>query len=260
MPELRSTLLLLGIMFLAVLVWWERRRSRRLPRDEVGRHSATLPGEPLQEMRATPRDEQLTLPEIRTHEPPLIVIGDLDSDQGSAPDARQAGPEEGRDGAEAAPRSPERPTEVVVEWPAEGERRLVGVRLVAGPGARYSGRLVRQALAAAGLVHGRFGIFHFPAPDGRVIFSVASLTKPGDFDPASMDAQRYAGLSVFAVLPGPLEPAQTIQRLAATARELADRLGGVLQDDRGQPLEPDRLAALAAEVMAPNAADEGRTS
>lgn len=247
MPELRWTLLLLGILFLAGLVWWEVRKGRLARRDEGGARSAPAPStEPLLEMRAAPREAPFVLPEIRAREParelPVIEIEDF---------APMPAPPAGPDGGDATIAAGTLPAaEVQVDWPPEAERRLIGVRLVAVPGARYSGRLLRQALAGSGLVHGRFGIFHFPAPDRRAIFSVASLTKPGNFDLESMDAQRYAGLSLFAVLPGPLEPAEAIEQLLVTARDLAGRLGGSLQDDRGQPLEADRLGEPDARAPA----------
>lgn len=263
MPELRWTLLLLGILFLAGLAWWELRKTR-------GGDRQNLPGS-----TALPREPALGLPEIRPREParelPVIEIEDDAAEPESFEPIRPAEPISPPEPSgplgpvEAAPPAPlvpeERPVPapaqtVVVEWPPEAERRLIGVRLVATLGERYPGRQLRQALAAAGLVHGRFGIFHFPAPDGRAAFSVASLTKPGNFELETMDAQRYAGLSLFAVFPGPLAPAETIDLILHTARDLTERLGGALQDDRGQPLSPARVAELrvacaASEEQAP---------
>ena len=93
--------------------------------------------------------------------------------------------------ATAARRAP-----LVVDWPPEGERHIVALRIVAAASERLSGRAVRLALAACGFVHGRFGIFHQPDEDGRALLSAASLSKPGILDPVNMDFQRFAGLSV----------------------------------------------------------------
>src|SRR5690606_29251675 len=105
-------------------------------------------------------------------------------------------------------------------------------RLVAGSPERLPGRTVRLALAAEGFVHGRYSIFHKPGPGGRATISVASLNKPGTFDPQSMDAQRFSGLNLFTVLPGPLPAEQAFDELLAAARGLNDRLQGALQDER----------------------------
>ncbi len=132
-----------------------------------------------------------------------------------------------------------------VEWPPESERHIVALRLVAGP-QRFAGRMLRLALAAEGFRLGRFEIFHKPDDEGRAFLSAASLTRPGTFDLDAMDAQRYAGLSLFAVLPGPLPAPQAFDRLLATADNLNERLQGEVQDERGQPLSGDRVALLRA--------------
>ncbi|HVH82832.1 MAG TPA: cell division protein ZipA C-terminal FtsZ-binding domain-containing protein, partial [Steroidobacteraceae bacterium] len=51
-------------------------------------------------------------------------------------------------------------------------------------------------------------------------------------------------LSLFAVLPGPMSPPEAFEELVSTARNLNDRLCGVLQDEAGTPLTPARIASL----------------
>jgi FtsZ-interacting cell division protein ZipA len=134
--------------------------------------------------------------------------------------------------------------EPIVDWPDEAVRKIIAVRLVSSPGERFQGRTVRLALTAEGFRLGKFEIFHKPGPDSRAVLSAASLTKPGTFALATMDAQRFGGLSLFAVLPGPLSPVATFDELLLTARSLNNRLRGALQDERGEPLTPVRSAAL----------------
>jgi FtsZ-interacting cell division protein ZipA len=69
-----------------------------------------------------------------------------------------------------------------------------------------------------------------------------------------MDAQRFGGLSLFAVLPGPLSPPATFDELLITARSLNDRLRGALQDERGEPLTPMRSANLRESLSAATSA------
>ena len=144
--------------------------------------------------------------------------------------------------------------EPVVEWPDEATRKIVALRLVSGTGERFAGRAVRLALAAEGFLLGKFEIFHKPGPDGRAVLSAASLTKPGIFSLATMDAQRYGGISLFAVLPGPLSPQATFDELLTTARALNDRLRGALQDERGEPLTPMRSAGIRDSLSAATSA------
>ena len=139
--------------------------------------------------------------------------------------------------------------EPIVDWPPEEQRHILAVRVVGLNPDRMSGRPLRQALSACGFVHGRFGIFHQPGADGRALISAANLNKPGVFDPASMDFQRFRGLGLFAVLPGPLPPAAALDHLLDTAGDLAQRLHARLQDEHGMPLDEERLEGMARIVQ-----------
>ena len=132
---------------------------------------------------------------------------------------------------------------VVVDWPAAQDSQVLAVRLVS-MGEKFSGRAVRMALAAEGFVLGKFSIFHKPAPDGRALLSIASLNKPGTFDLHSIDLQRYGGLNLFTVLPGPMPGPDAVDELLVCAQVLSQRLRGTLQDERGQPLTPSRTAVM----------------
>ena len=147
----------------------------------------------------------------------------------------------------AAPAAPG--SSVIVEWPAADASQVLAVRVIS-VGERFSGRAVRQALAAEGFVLGKFEIFHKPAADGRALLSIASLNKPGTFDPHSIDMQRFSGLNLFAVLPGPVPGPAAAEELLACAQILAQRLRAVLQDEQGAPLSPSRTAAMRNQAAA----------
>jgi len=124
-----------------------------------------------------------------------------------------------------------------VEWPPEGQRQIVSLRIVAARQNRISGRLLRQGLSGAGFQHGEFGIFHLGDDGGRVALSAASLVRPGLLDPAAMDFQSFSGINLFAVLPGPWSSEDTLERLSGVAAELAQRVEGRVQDERGMPFD-----------------------
>jgi cell division protein ZipA len=276
MPELRWTLLILGVVFIAALAWWEFRRPRQSAHGSQERLAPTL--EPAEEPAHPPhvhREPTLTLPEIRPREQPqeipvvevaedsligLRVDGERPEQPPAAPRAAPPIlPEPAEDADRTAQLSVETPqvaplpTAPIVDWPPEDVRRIIALRLVCGA-ERIHGRSLRQALAAEGFLFGRFSIFHKPGADARALVSAASLSKPGTFTPEAMDSQRFAGLNLFAILPGPLEPAEAFEELLATARSLNDRLQGGLQDDRGEPLTPSRVAALRESHAARTAA------
>lgn len=165
--------------------------------------------------------------------------------------------EQAPNGAPASepPMPAESPRPAVVDWPPESERHILSLRIAALSHERLSGRVVRQALGACGFEHGRFGIFHQPGADGRALLSAANLSKPGIFDLPNMDFQRFSGLSLFAVLPGPLPPAAALDHLLDTAQDLAERLRARVQDEQGLTLGAAQLETLRRTVQDLTAAE-----
>lgn len=130
------------------------------------------------------------------------------------------------------------------------ERRIVALRIVARNGERFTGTSLRQALQGEGFVHGDLQIFHRLTGDGRTVLSAASLTRPGSFDLATMDATLFRGLNLFAVLPGPLSGRETVDKLLLSGHTIAQRLRGELLDSRGEALTEARLAEMRREASA----------
>jgi len=124
----------------------------------------------------------------------------------------------------------------------------VTIRACAVGEARWSGSQLMAALELHGLAFGRYQVFHRKHSDGRSLFCVASLIEPGTFDVAEMADQEYRGVTLFAVLPGPIQPVETMDELLGTARGLAEELSGMVQDAKGMPLSPQRAAALREDV------------
>lgn len=290
MPELRWMLLIIGVVFLAGLAWWELRRSRR---GLAG--SGDRPGEPFgaRELSRSPTERSgladgikheptISFPEVpapeQSEELPVVEVVDddsliglrVDGGRDEAPGAESSVEVEAVELIVPSPAEPSgvqepppllgvaplpQPPDPIVDWPDESVRRIVALRLVA-PGERFAGRAVRQALTAEGFVLGKLSIFHRAGPDGRAVVSAASLNKPGTFDAEAIDMQRYSGLNLFAVLPGPLPSATAFEELLTAARNLSERLQGALQDERGEPLTPMR-AAMIRESLAGEAEASG---
>jgi cell division protein ZipA len=157
---------------------------------------------------------------------------------------------------EAAPRVPtlvpepiDRSAAPPAQVPNSSEQqKIVTVRVCAAGEARWSGAALLSALEMHGLAYGRYQVFHRRHVDGRSLFCVASLVEPGTFDVARMAAEEFRGVTLFAVLPGPVEPVLTLDELLAAARGLAQELSGMVQDSKGIPLSPQRAAAMRDEV------------
>ena len=127
-------------------------------------------------------------------------------------------------------------------------QKIVTVRVCTVGETRWSGSQLMAALELHGLAFGRYQVFHRKHSDGRSLFCVASLVEPGTFDVAEMADQEYRGVTLFAVLPGPIQPLDTLDELLGTARGLAEELSGMVQDAKGMPLSPQRAAALREDV------------
>ena len=127
-------------------------------------------------------------------------------------------------------------------------QRIVALRLVCDRG-RWPGREVADALGSEGLVFGKYSIFHRERDDGKSIFFVASMVEPGSFDLETIDEQSFPGISVFAVVPGPVDAPTTFDLMLASGRRLAERLGGHLQDEQGSTLTAQRVLSLREELV-----------
>jgi cell division protein ZipA len=259
MSELRWTLLILGVLFIAALAWWERHRPRQASGGSTAERSAArqpAAGEPtltLPQMRARDPLAMHDLPALPVLGPaPLAAVASATTGTDSASEDAPVGEAAAVDAVHGVPAGvpleslPSLPPAAAprVDWPPDERRRIVALRLVAPQPERFAGRSLRQALAAEGFVLGRFAIFHKPDEEQRAVLSAASLTRPGTFDVETMDSQHYGGLSLFAVLPGPKPPPQAFDELVVAARNLNERLCGILQDEQGSPLTAARIALL----------------
>jgi cell division protein ZipA len=128
------------------------------------------------------------------------------------------------------------------------KQKIVALRVCTVGEKRWPGAALMSTLEVHGLAFGRYQVYHRKHADGRSIFCVASLGEPGTFDVAQMPNEQFRGVTLFAVLPGPLEPLQTVDALFAAARDLAKDLNGTVQDAKGIPFSPQRVAALREDI------------
>ena len=250
---LRPILLLAGALFIAILFWWDRRRTRQAAPTQPARATRTEPSfdsTPSATPAAMPgpdREQRRALPVI-DWPATASVAAEAPRDEATPVSTPVSVP---ASAAVAVPQAmPDTLPPMIVEWPAENARRIVTLRIVPAGTDRLPGRALRQALTGCGFRHGEFGIFHLPDDGGRVILSAASLVQPGTLDPAGMDFQRYPGLNIFAVLPGPQSAERALERLGQLALELSARVSGRVNDDQGATLTPATVSAWRKRVLA----------
>jgi FtsZ-interacting cell division protein ZipA len=267
MTELRVALIVLGAVFLAALMLWERRRAARRVRPmPPAEHSqptmGSMPAMPLPvRNRREPSiedfspgeaqlPESLEVPTIHPVEPVRIEIMRevaVDVPGAAAPvrlEAQVAAIEKTEALDPTAVEAMAPAVTPVIRWPPPRTERVLTVRVVRADGQMLAGRALRQALESAGMLHGPQRIYHLVDEDGAVRASAANLVRPGSLDPALMDAQELRGLSLFSVLPGPVEPTRMLDDLLELSRNVAGRVGAVVQDEQGALLAGERLAQL----------------
>lgn len=280
MSELRLILLIAGLLFIAGIAgfeWWRARRNRPVA-------TATREEAPVVETVSSPRslpdihvvreprvavDEDLPVIELAstsasgTRRALGISISDevaVDvprEEHATAPapaaapriEGTRHEPYIGQDDEISAVRIVEEPPpirgpQLVLAWPQEFERRIVTLRVIPRSEPRFAGRNLRQAFASAGFWHGPLDIYHLPDEAGRVVVSAAALAQPGTFDPSIMDSQRFSGLNLFTVLPGPMNEREAFDALVGAARVLAERLEGSITDQHGEELTAGRIQRL----------------
>ncbi|HKX98610.1 MAG TPA: cell division protein ZipA C-terminal FtsZ-binding domain-containing protein [Steroidobacteraceae bacterium] len=141
------------------------------------------------------------------------------------------------------------PTDAMERRTAEASRqRIVALRLVSA-GGPWDGTTLRAALEAEDLHYGPYSIFHREREDGKSLLYVASMMEPGSFDLSRMDEQEFSGVSLFGVVPGPLDAPSTFDLVLTVGRGLASRLSGQLQDEQGSTLTAQRILNLREELV-----------
>lgn len=134
---------------------------------------------------------------------------------------------------------------------ASYKQKIVTLRVVARNHGAFPGDELLLSLRGIGMRHGKFGIFHrFEGSDeSKVIFSAASLVEPGSFDIANIKDQEIPGISLFMVLPGPIDGAKGFDLMMTAARALAQSLNAELLDESGSTLSIQRERYLREEII-----------
>ena len=143
------------------------------------------------------------------------------------------------------------PEDAAATTNTEAAQKIVTLRLVARDGGAFRGDDLILSMRGIGLRHGKFGIFH--RHDGndeeRTIFCAASLVEPGSFDLANIKEQEIPGISLFLVLPGPVDGVEAFDLMMVAARTLAQSLGAELLDESGSTLSIQRERYIREEII-----------
>ena len=167
------------------------------------------------------------------------------------PDKHRIAPIVGAERDEPVAEQQEQP-DVEADRSLEGvPQKIITLRLVARHGGTFAGDDLILSMRGIGLRHGKFGIFHRIDGDNenRMIFSAASLVEPGSFDLANIKDQEIPGISLFMVLPGPIDGVEAFDMMMDAARAVSQALGGELLDETGSTLSIQRERYLREEII-----------
>lgn len=227
MNLVRIILILIGIILLVGIGWWERRR-----RQSPNQHDTELLEGIGVEIRSEEGDGSLDFSgldgitasdeaSLDVHHGHHIVI---DESSSSSPLQAKARP--------------------------MVEEKLLVIHLVAPENYPYSGHDLLTALQDARLVYGEMNIFHhYVKGHRRPVFSMANMFEPGTFHPEAMNDFLTPGLTFFMHLPGQVKGPQALESMLKSALHLATELGGNLCDQSRRPLDKQEIAKLHDEVL-----------
>lgn len=136
----------------------------------------------------------------------------------------------------------------------QGEEPLIcAIAVMAKPGHRFSGGRICEALEAEGMRYGQMGIFHYYGPEeqshDRSVFSAANMLEPGSFDLQALDSLYTPGLMLFMQLPAAMDGTEVFDRMLATGKALAERLGGELRDETRSSLTPQSISHMRERII-----------
>lgn len=285
MPELRLALIALGIVLVIAVYLFTRWQSRRGSRPSDSGHPASgrstsgrparrLDGDDLPPVRVRPSAEREGEPPPGEEELPSLSPGPRrgglgaraaallgrgrDADDAEATHAdEEVEPEKPPAAAEEAGGSGE-PASPAQEEPAldtydPASQKIISLHVRAADEAGLEGAGLRRVLERAGAHHGQYDIFHRSEPGaaGRpaLLFSIANMVEPGYFDLDAMDENRYRGVTLFAVLPGPLPGIQTFHEMLGLAHRIAEELEGDVLDEARNPFSVQRATHIEEQIV-----------
>jgi len=129
--------------------------------------------------------------------------------------------------------------------------KIISLFLQARDNHKISGVDLLDAALKAGMVFGDHDIFHRVMDEnGEVLFSMANLTKPGHFDKTGWNTLETNGVTMFMMLPGPLNALDAWDAMLASSRRIAELLHADLLDDSHSTFTRQREGQIREELRA----------
>lgn len=121
----------------------------------------------------------------------------------------------------------------------QGAQLILALHMMPRTAEHFTGADLKAAFEACLLRYGRYNVFHRlegASDEAPSVFSVANVVEPGSFELQDFTEASFPGLTLFMVLPGPRGGVAAYADMLATARRLAQLLGGEVLDQERSTL------------------------
>lgn len=108
----------------------------------------------------------------------------------------------------------------------------IAISVFAKPSTQFASYDLLQSISATGMQFGEMNIFHYYLTENgerKILFSLASATKPGEFNLDRMGDFSCVGLTLFLDLYHSPYPKMAFDKMVTVAQQLADDLEGELR-------------------------------
>lgn len=140
----------------------------------------------------------------------------------------------------------------VVEEPKQDELEVLVLHVKANHNQQFVGSQLFDSMEQNGLHFGAMNIYHRHSDltgNGKVLFSVANMMKPGSLSHDDPETFYTDGISFFMTLPCYGDAEQNFKLMLHTAQMIADDLGGNVLDDKYALMTRDRIDAFKRQVQ-----------
>ncbi len=133
----------------------------------------------------------------------------------------------------------------------ESQQRIIVLHVASRDSSYFEGAAIHAALRECKLLFGMHEIYHRITEENGVpesVFSVANMLKPGYLNPDEAESLETPGLTMFLVLPGPIDGVMAFRDMMETANQIAQTLGGEVLDDKRALLKRQTAQFLLDEI------------
>lgn len=247
---LRFFLLIVGVLFLVGIYYWDKKKRRQGPVQAKTRELPEIGAKSEPDIHQDSDKWVLDLQDPDNLESELARLTE------HAKETEHEQERELQGGATTDMQQPLDKQEELFSFSAKEESpvdvpsKVVQINLIAKQGS-FSGPEIQTAVKETGLQAGEMQVYHRYTSDGtqRVTFNMASMVEPGIFPLKAMQEFTTPGLALFAQLPGPGDSLAIFSDMLFTAQRLATKLDGELQDETHSALTKQTIEHIRSQIM-----------